>query len=413
MNQQLMDYVESQRKRGTTDDQIREKLLENKWSIEAVSEVLNPSPAKFQGVFAQLRSAWELFTGRFVSITLVILAPGIVTFVAGFLFSLGFVFLTAYITKSLLSGGGAIQLALTIIAASVIVLIPILLLQVWGSAATLIAVSSLKKLSFLESYKQSWKYIYKFWWVSGLVTIIIMGGSFFLLIPGLIYCVWFAFAPLIVVTENEKGMSALVRSREYARGYWWAIVGRSFVMFLIALIPLLILEMIASGLGLKDNLIVTILISLVNLFLGTYLICFFYIIFKNLQEVKRNITIEKPGRKKAIYLSIGLIGSIMIFVVIPVLLILSVNPQNQIQKANEVKSNSDKQSIINAAERFYDVMGKYPSTLDELVPGELKRIPTDLNNKYCYQLEITDTSIRVNTVFTANADDCNKVIGTP
>lgn len=75
-------------------------------------------------------------------------------------------------------------------------------------------------------YKTSWS---KFWplvWVSILVTLAIIGGLILLIIPGIIFGVWFSFSYYYLILENKKGAEALKLSKQLVQGKWWAVLWR-------------------------------------------------------------------------------------------------------------------------------------------------------------------------------------------
>ena len=53
-------------------------------------------------------------------------------------------------------------------------------------------------------------------------------ASVMLIIPG----IWLAFAlvlrPYTLVLEKRKGIDALRQSKDYIKGYWWAVLGRTY-----------------------------------------------------------------------------------------------------------------------------------------------------------------------------------------
>ena len=66
-----------------------------------------------------------------------------------------------------------------------------------------------------------------------LTTLIILGGMVLLVIPGIIFAVWFAFSIQAVILDNAKGKTALAISKKLAKGrlievLWW-IIAPSFV----------------------------------------------------------------------------------------------------------------------------------------------------------------------------------------
>ena len=72
--------------------------------------------------------------------------------------------------------------------------------------------------------------------VSGLV---ILGGYLLLIIPGIIFTVWFSFVFYAVVLENKKTVEAMKYSKSLVRERWWAVLWRLLapgVVFLLTII---------------------------------------------------------------------------------------------------------------------------------------------------------------------------------
>jgi|GEM_PF-2973828 len=85
----------------------------------------------------------------------------------------------------------------------------------------------------IESYKKATKIASSFLGVLILYYIFIAGGSFFLIIPGIIFLVWFVFSPYVAIFEEKRGFSALWRSRELVQGKGWKIffISAPFIIF--------------------------------------------------------------------------------------------------------------------------------------------------------------------------------------
>lgn len=60
-----------------------------------------------------------------------------------------------------------------------------------------------------------------FVWVSLLQMLTIAGGLLLLIVPGLIFLVWFGFAPQALLLDGKKGLNALSASRDLAKGRFW------------------------------------------------------------------------------------------------------------------------------------------------------------------------------------------------
>ncbi|MFA5128812.1 MAG: glycerophosphoryl diester phosphodiesterase membrane domain-containing protein [Patescibacteria group bacterium] len=80
--------------------------------------------------------------------------------------------------------------------------------------------------------------------ISILVSLAVGFGTLLLIIPGIIFSVWFSFSLYILVLENKKGTEALSASRQLVKGKFWPILWRwiapNFVYGIILLIVILI-----------------------------------------------------------------------------------------------------------------------------------------------------------------------------
>ena len=78
------------------------------------------------------------------------------------------------------------------------------------------------KTVFSDSSGAIWPIIY----TSILVSLIVLGGTILLIIPGIIFSIWYSFVFYAVVFENRKGFDGLRASKELVAGRWWAIFWR-------------------------------------------------------------------------------------------------------------------------------------------------------------------------------------------
>lgn len=62
--------------------------------------------------------------------------------------------------------------------------------------------------------------------ISILTSLIILGGMVLLIIPGIIFAIWFAFSFYAVAIDNHKVATALNTSKNLVRGRWWAVLWR-------------------------------------------------------------------------------------------------------------------------------------------------------------------------------------------
>jgi hypothetical protein len=171
-----------------------------------------------------LSDAWKLYKSRWKTFLGIIIAPilliipvflvfGIIVFGAGMI--------GAFDLESAV--GNVIIFAILLLVLS----ISMIIIQFWSQAALIYAIKdSAENIGIKESYRRGWHKIRSFFWVSILSGFIIMGGYMFFIIPGIIFAIWFSLALYIVITEDLKGMDALLKSREYVRNYWWSVFWR-------------------------------------------------------------------------------------------------------------------------------------------------------------------------------------------
>src|SRR5206468_3309699 len=81
-------------------------------------------------------------------------------------------------------------------------------------------------------YKKAFRKIRSYWWVSIVSSAVIITGYLLFIIPGIIFSIWFIFAPFILLIEDRKGIDALLQSKAYMKGYWWAIFLRVIFMYI-------------------------------------------------------------------------------------------------------------------------------------------------------------------------------------
>lgn len=82
------------------------------------------------------------------------------------------------------------------------------------------------KQVFLTGWKKAWKYFL----VTTAVGLIIFGGLILLIIPGIMFGVWFSFALFLAIDKNMGIKEALKQSKAMVKGRFWKVFGR-FIVF--------------------------------------------------------------------------------------------------------------------------------------------------------------------------------------
>jgi hypothetical protein len=136
----------------------------------------------------------------------------------------------------------------------VVVVVNILALVVYllTSVAGILAVKKVidgGQLNYKDTMISAWKKLWGFFLLSVLLFLIILGGSILLIIPGILFSIWFTFAKYIFIDQGLGIKASLGKSRELFKGRFWSIFWRLLViglffgifvgisMYLLTLLP--------------------------------------------------------------------------------------------------------------------------------------------------------------------------------
>jgi uncharacterized membrane protein len=123
-------------------------------------------------------------------------------------------------------------------------------LWVWISIIIIQLTTSTKPINKLDQNKLQISSIQKMHpliWVGFIELLIIAGGTILLIIPGLIFMVWYAFAQLSVVLDNKRGMKALSYSRDLVKGrFLYTAYSTILIPILMMLVYLMIFSIITT-----------------------------------------------------------------------------------------------------------------------------------------------------------------------
>jgi hypothetical protein len=350
------------------------------------------SPTAFSQINPQLASHSDLFyralsrfRSRYRVLILTNLFASTVPFIVGLISGLGaFLLVSATGVNSI---PAIILIAISVLAAVILMVIA----GTWGQVAFLTAIVSPQNLKVSTALSQSRSLIGRYLWLSSLVSIFTVVGFFFLIIPGVIFIVWFCFSFYILATENISPFDSLLMSREYARKRNLAILGR-----LLFLLPFIIGPLLISAL--LDYLLSTQIFTPLANFILSFIItpftaAYIYELFLSLKEAKGKFVFDPDSQTKTIFTIIPIVG-IVILIATPLLIFtLMIDPASQIKKAIAVRNEADFVIIQSALERHKALRLTYPQTLNSLIEeGELQTLPENFEyklNKKGYELCLT------------------------
>lgn len=165
------------------------------------------------------------------------------------------------------------------------------------------------------SYKATIGWFWPFVWLVLLDMFAVAGGFFILVIPG----IWLAFSFITVtyvfVIEQRRGIDVLRQSKDYIKGYWWAVAGRALLLALMFMVATVIIEIPVMILAGNAARVLTTIVM--TLFFVPFSAIYQYVIFKNLRELKPALAGEQTKERTGFIKACAIIG-VVVFVLIVV-----------------------------------------------------------------------------------------------
>ncbi|MFA6553650.1 MAG: hypothetical protein WCT27_04445 [Patescibacteria group bacterium] len=409
----LQDWLRQSRQAGFSDGQIREQLKGSGWTDQQVGELFSGDLFRqgqldavgatkkqdfdtmaglaenqastgnvLPGVFELIGQAWDLFKSRitkfFVICFIAVILGGAIT---------GVIFMAGGIGVILSLGSLDIDSGMTGLIIPLLGMIGIWLVASlifsWIQAAILIALTD-DSQSIGSILGNAAKIMGSYWWITILVSFLAGGASMIFGIPGIIFSIWFSFAMYVLISENVRGLQAILKSKEYVRGYWWAVLGRNLAIGILVSIPL---SLISFGLTyIKAAVISAIFDALALVLVLPFMLCYSYVVYTNLRSIKGSGMVV-PQKKGGI-----IVTAILGWVLIPLILfsISGLVFGSASANAADAARKSDISQLYTAAILYYDDNRAYPQTLNELVPNYINSVRTDPKSKLPYHYTLTE-----------------------
>jgi flagellar biosynthesis protein FliQ len=113
-----------------------------------------------------------------------------------------------------------------------------------------------KKTSHETLQQNSWNLIPPLLIVSILQAVAIVGGFLLLIIPGIIFLVWYAFAQFNLILDNTRGVQSLSQSRQLVKGrflevFWKLLSGPLIITLLYSSVLAILITIIGLATGVE------------------------------------------------------------------------------------------------------------------------------------------------------------------
>jgi hypothetical protein len=163
-----------------------------------------------------------------------------------------------------------------------------ILAWLWGFGG-FISASCDEMQKFREALGSGWRNVWSLLWLYLIVVLTIKGGLILLILPGLVWSVSFFAAPFIIFEEKERGMDAMLKSRAYVKGHWWAVFGRMLVIMVL--------------------LIIAVVVPFGAILFVPFMMIYMVLIYKELRTVKgRDVAFKPSGGAKAAWIGVAMLG---------------------------------------------------------------------------------------------------------
>lgn len=283
MEESIQSWIKQAREKNMSDDQIKKKLKQSGWTDEQIGPLLSSetlpanSPTDRIALNQTLQSKKINSFGSLLSKSLEVYQKYFKVFI--------FLSFIAFLPQLILSSlryiwvqKESVNLATLWVGLS----IPLYLISFLGVAALAFFVNNLDGGSFKRSIYLAFHNSLSIIWINILVIIFVLVGSI-LIIPGIIWSLTTGFSVYVFVTNGLNGLKAVNKSRDLAKGYWWAIFGRLFLLGLIVGIIYVGILFLGDFFNIYISQIIFIIFGVL---IGPLGIIFHFFIYQDLQLIK-------------------------------------------------------------------------------------------------------------------------------
>jgi hypothetical protein len=178
-------------------------------------------------------------------------------------------------------------------------------------------VGSDEAVGAIESYKRTKDKIWDYAWIVFFVGISTLCGYMLFIVPGIIFSIFFSFAAFVFLFENEKGMNALLKSREYVRGKWWGVLFRLWAMAGLFVLLSWAFSFLSQGFQAAKapdaiQAVLAFIEQIVMFILAPLQTVFAYKTFINLKTVKQDMVFTPSRQTKTAVIVTGILGGLVL-----------------------------------------------------------------------------------------------------
>lgn len=320
MDKSLRDYVAKQRSHGATDEQIRHALEANGWQLADINLALDHSGSSVPTGRQLLRHAMHEYGERFWTLLGITLVPGFVSLALVAIFGSGLA-----IAGAIGSSFGVLSAVLMLAALALIVVA--VYIALWGQVALYVAIRDRHEtIGLTESFRRARPLIVPFFTTSLWSGLLVIGGVFLFIVPGILFSLLFAFAAYVLVTDGTKNLPALMKSRDLVAGRLKTVVARLLFMGFIVWLCIAVLQFIVYAVG--ESLVwaaitLEIINSLLQLVVSPLMVVYMFLLFEALHALPPVAGVRSTEEAKRLIIRSTIAGYLLFATVVVFLLVRS------------------------------------------------------------------------------------------
>jgi hypothetical protein len=158
-----------------------------------------------------------------------------------------------------------------------------LVLSTWVHITMIYAVSEEGRGESLEPlFRRSWHKIIPILAISIITGLVVGLGLILLIIPGIIFGLWFWASAYVVLFENKVGLSAMRQSKQYMKGILSPVLVRLLFIWFCVIVIAVLTGIVENSLGMneKNNILSSIVSSLLTPLWAAYI----YLLYKEVKH---------------------------------------------------------------------------------------------------------------------------------
>lgn len=167
--------------------------------------------------------------------------------------------------------------------------------NVFMGIAMIRAISAPHETTFQSAYGYAKVMFWPYLWVGILTGAAVMIGFVLLIVPGIIFMIWFLFGYLALLIDGKRGTEALKASKSYVTGRWWAVFGRFLFMLLVLILISAAFGIVAAALGgVAGDRVASVVTLLANFVVVPLSLSYIYFMYQDVKAATEGMRADVP-----------------------------------------------------------------------------------------------------------------------